>query len=79
MDINALLEKAVDALQRDITVLLKESVNGLSAPRSASLTSYIKLLRDILQEDRDDEEALRKRVAAILARNGGSSGEGSPN
>lgn len=74
-DLTPILEKCLDALKRDITCLLKESTNGLTSTRATSLSGYIKLLRDIMADEKETEEELRERVKAILAE---SQGTGKP-
>lgn len=65
-DLSKLLDKSLTALERDITNLLKESVNGLTSARATSLAGYIKLLREILEDEKESEEALRLRIEEVL-------------
>lgn len=76
-DLAPLLEKSIDILRRDITNLFGEVSKGSLPPqRASSLVSYIKVMRDILKDERDNEETLRRLVEEII--NNRNPGTGTP-
>lgn len=60
-DLNQLLDKATEAVRRDLRHIFEEVSKGkLSAPSSRDLVAYIKLLTDVLDYDKESEDSLKK-------------------
>ncbi len=68
VDISDMLERTKEVLRREIKNLSTESIKGKLKPASsASLTAYVKLLADLLKEEKSTISKLSKEELEKLA------------
>lgn len=60
-ELNRLVDKAFEAIRREINNLTQKSAQGkLDAASARDLIAYYKLLKDMQRQQDDDDEALKK-------------------